>query len=83
MKIRFVKEGNKYTLQVKNFIGMWRTQKEKICSDGGCFYQAYIHENKQTLLRHVLLNKYWLKHHRNITEYPTIKKYKPFDERYN
>lgn len=81
MKIRFVKQDNKYTLQVKNFIGVWMTQKEKIYSDGGCFYQPYIHENKQVLLRCVLLEKYFLNHNKNIIEYPTIKKYKPFDER--
>jgi hypothetical protein len=81
MKIRFVKEDNRYTLQVKNFIGVWRTKKEKVCSDAGCFYQSYVHENKQVLLRYVLLHEYFLKHNKSIIEYPTIKKYKPFHER--
>lgn len=83
MKIRFIKEDKKYTLQVKNFIGVWVTQKEKVCGDAGCFYKVYSHENKHLLLICILMDKYWLKHNRNIIQYPTIKKYNPFNETQN
>lgn len=76
MKIRFIKEGDLYSLQIRNFIGIWRTQKEKRGSDGGYFYDPYQHKNKEILLNYVLMDIYFNKKRGLITEYPTIKKYK-------
>jgi hypothetical protein len=74
-KIRFIKENGKYILQIKNFIGIWKTQMERICGDGGCFQQPYTHKDKETLLKYVIYNNYWTKVS-SIIEYPTIEKYK-------
>lgn len=76
IKIRFIKEGDLYSLQIRNFLGIWRTQKEKLCSDGGCFYNPYKHKDKEVLLNYVLMDKWFNKKRGLITEYPTIKKYK-------
>lgn len=75
-KIRFVKENNRHTLQIRNIFGIWITQKEKVCSDAGCFKQAYNHKDKIVLLRYVLLKEHWSSRDASIIEYPTLKKYK-------
>lgn len=75
-KIRFVEDNNKYTLQIKNFFGIWRTQTERKCSDGGCFNQPCTHKDKEVLLNYIILDKYWANRRDSIIEYPTIKKYK-------
>lgn len=75
-KIRFIKENDTYTLQIKNLFGLWVTQKEKVCSDGGCFKQTYNFKDKTVLLKYVILKDYWANRDSVIVEYSTIEKYK-------
>lgn len=80
MKVRFIKEGSRYKLQIKNFLGIWRTQMEKMCANAGCVYMPYTNEDKEVLLKYVIMGDYFTRRDCKIVEYPTIFKYDLYEK---